>query len=453
MSMLDSLKQRLPAWAGGAPGDSMVHQRIGDIIVNTNTGDWFPDPAADVDNASRLKLIKSSPVQAAVRLISTSIADLICNTLYIVDERGERVDPDPMQREVLDLLRYEPNVLEDGYEFIANAACDMVLEGNALVGIERVGQRVNRLYRLMPKDARVAMNNRGETYYSGPVSMLSGSGMTFTRRNMVHARLINFEGDDATESRRGFVKGPVYTLARTMLINGFLDEYIVKYFTSDANGLRLFVRATDNIGKDKIEATRSYIGEIGRKSKGVAFLQKALEPVPIQTSAIDQSMAALRTFQVREVSRIFGVPVPMLGEEKSGTNIAALKQDFWHNCVKPHANTFLAAMTAKLLNTGRGPKGHRFAVDPMEMFKGDPELLVKMLPALGDAQRPGIMRPTEMRQFGGLQALMPEESETDRQVYKDLEKRQSGLPTGGAPGAGINTGSNGDDDDDQDKEE
>ena len=451
MSMLEGLKRRLPEWAGGAPADSMAHQRIDDIIVNTHTGDWFPDPKQEFPG-DRLKLIKSSPVQAAVRLISTSIADLVCNTLYIVDERGERVDPDRAQREVLDLLRYEPNVMEDGYEFIANAAADMALEGNCLIGIERVGQRVNRLYRMMPKDARVAINNMGETYYSGPISMLSGSGMTFTRRNMVHARLINFEGDDATESRRGFVRGPVYTLAKTMLISGYLDEYVLEYFTSDANGLRMFIRATEAIGKDKLQETRGYIKDIARKSNGVAYLQKALEPVMVQTSAIDQSMSELRKFQVREASRIFGVPVPMLGEEKSGTNIAALKQDFWHNCIKPHTNTFLAAMTAKLLNRGRGSRGLRFAVDPMEMFKGDPELLVKMLPALGDAQRPGIMRPTEMRQFGGLQALMPDESDTDRQVYEDLKKRQSGLPTGGAPTAGLNSNNREPNDDDQDEE-
>ena len=409
----------------------MAYHRIDNLVVNTHTGDYFEDPT-DEANATRLKLIKSSPVQAAVRLISTSIADLVCNTLYIVDERGERVEPDPAQQEVLDLLRYEPNVMEDGYGFISNAAADMVLEGNALIGIERVGQRVNRLYRLKPMEAKVAVNSVGETYYSGPVSMLGGTGMTFNRANLVHARLVNFEGDDASESRRGFVRGPVYTLARTMLINGYLDDYVVKYFTSDANGIRMFIRATTAMGKDEIQDSREYIGRIAKQSKGLAFLLRGMEPVPATATAIDASMAALRTFQVREAARIFGVPVPMLGEEKSGTQIAALKQDFWHNCVKPNANTFLAAMTAKLLNRARGPKRFRFAVDPMEMFKGDPELLVKMLPALGDAQRPGIMRPTEMRQFGGLPALMPEESETDKQVYEDLKKRQSGLPQGGA---------------------
>ena len=415
------------------------HHRIGDIIVNTHTGDWFEDPLQDAANAGRLRLIKSSPVQAAVRLISTSVADLVCNTLCIVDELGERVEPTTAQAEVLNLLRYEPNVMEDGYGFIANVTADFVLEGNGLIGIDRVGQRVNRLYRLMPRDARVGRDSMGGTYYTGPVSMMGGTGMTFNRMNLIHARLVNFEGDDASESRRGFVKGPVYTLAQTMLINGYLDEYIVRYFTSDANGIRMFIRATGNIGKEETKTARDYVAEVAKKNRGLAYLDHRFEPVAAQISAIDSSMAALRTFQVREASRIFGVPVPMLGEEKSGTSIAALKQDFWHNCVKPAVNTLLAAMTAKLLNQRNGPKGHRFAVNPMEMFKGDPELLAKMLPALGDAQRPGILRPTEMRQFGGLPAAMPEETETDRQVYEDLAKRQSGLPRGGDQGGGMGT--------------
>ena len=400
------------------------------------------------------KLIKSSPVQAAVRIISTSIADLICNTLYIVDENGERVEPTTAQRDVLNLLRYEPNVMEDGYEFIANAAADMVLEGNGLIGVERVGQRVNRLYRLMPKDARVGRNNMGETYYSGPVSMTSGEARTFNRSNLVHARLINYEGDDGSESRRGFVRGPVYTLARTMLINGFMDEYIVKYFTSDANGLRLFMRLTDGArekGKADTKAMRDYVADIAKKNKGLAYIGKGLEPVNIQTSAIDASMAALRAFQVREASRIFGVPVPMLGEERANTQVSALKQDLWHNCVKPHTNTMLSAMTAKLLNRVGGSNGHRFAVDPMEMFKGDPELIAKMLPALGNAQQPGMMLPSEMRAFAGLPKAIPEMTDSDKQFFENLKECQAGLPSGGA--TKVNTGNKEPNDDDQGDED
>ena len=234
-----------------------------------------------------------------------------------------------------------------------------------------------------------------------------------------------------------------------------MDEYIVKYFTSDANGLRLFMRLADGAsekGKANAQNMRDYVADIAKKNKGLAYIGKGLEPVQIQTSAIDSSMAALRAFQVRETSRIFGVPVVMLGEEKANTQISALKQDLWHNCVKPHTNTMLAAMTTKLLNRGSGPKGHRFAVDPMEMFKGDPEFIAKLLPALGTAQQPGFMLPSEMRGVTGLPKAMPEMTDTDKQFFENLKECQAGLPSGGRP-AEINTGNKEPNDDDQGDED
>ena len=452
---LRELISRANPFAAGQPAgpvdDGMVRHRLpGGLIVNTSTGEWSED-VTDPRHATRAQLIKSSPIQASVRLISTSIADLITNTLYIVNETDDRVDPNTAQKEILDLFRYHPNAFEDGYSFVADTVTDMLMEGNALVGIERVGQRVNRLYRMIPADARVGTNNYGEDYYTGPVWMVAGGG-TFNRSNMIHAKVPNFEGYNSADDRKGFVKGPIHTLQRTMLINGYLDQYIVDYFTSSANGLRAFIRATDPVGKEDITATREYVDEVGAKNKGIAFLTHALEPVSFQTSAIDQSMAALRTFQIREASRIFGVPVPMLGEEKSGTNIAALKQDFWQNCIKPHANTLLSAMSMKLLNQRNASKGFRFAIDPTEMIKGDPETMAKLLLALGDAQRPGPLSPTEWRRAGGWETQMPPENETDRRVYADLAKRQAGLPSSvRTPGAGgeINN-SDGDDHDDQD---
>ena len=435
-----------------ASGSQMVrHALPGGIVVNTATGEWSESDRTDPRHATRVQLVKSSPIQASVRLISTSIADLITNTLYIVNDDDDRVDPNTAQREILNLFRYSPNSNEDGHSFVANAVCDLLMDGNCLIGIERVGQRVNRLFRMIPQDAKVQTNRLGEDYYTGSLFMVNEGGI-FNRSNMIHAKAVNFEGYSNSDDRKGFVKGPIHTLQRTMLINGYLDQYIVDYFTSDANGLRMFIRATDAIGREDVNETRRYVEEVAKRHKGVAFLREALEPLAFQTSAIDQSMAALRTFQIREASRIFGVPVPMLGEEKSGTNIAALKQDFWQHCIKPHANTLLSAMSMKLLNQRNASKGFRFAIDPTEMIKGDPETMAKLLLALGDAQRPGPLSPTEWRRAGGWETQMPPENETDRRVYKDLAARQAGLPSSvRTPGAGdqINN-SDGDDNDDQD---
>lgn len=458
MRMLDILKRATNPFMAGVDAQMAKHTLAGGFTVDTSTGEWSEESGGpNSRHATRSTLIGSSPIQASVRLIATSIADLITNTLYIVDENDDRIEPNTSQREILNLFRYHPNPLEDGYGFIANVVTDMLMDGNGLIGIDRVGQRVLHLYRMIPRDAKVGTNRLGDDFYTGAIWLVHDTGMVFNRDNMVHARLINFEGFNSSDDRKGFVKGPIHTLKRTMQINGYLDEYIEKYFTSDANGLRMFVKATDAIGKDDIKETRAYVQSIAKKSSGVAFLSHALEPVSLTTTAIDQSMAALRTFQIREASRIFGVPVPMLGEEKSGTNIAALKQDFWQNCIKPHANTLLAAMSMKLLNQRNASKGFRFAVDPTEMIKGDPETMAKLLMALGDAQRPGPLSPTEWRKAGGWEAAMPDETETDRRVYRDLANRQAGLPssvrTPGAGGDQINNGSDEDqNDDDQDKD-
>ena len=453
MTLAEIARRAVSPLADLDAGSQMVrHALPSGITVNTATGEWSENNRTDPSHATRATLIKSSPVQAAVRLISTSIADLVCNTLYIVNEDDDRIDPNTAQKEILSLFRYHPNMLEDSYGFVANVVTDMLMEGNALIAIERVGQRVNGLYRMIPADTKIGTNRLGEDYYTGML-WLANVGATFNRSNMVHAKLINFEGYNSSDDRKGFVKGPIHTLQRTMLINGYLDEYIANYFTSDANGIRMFVKATDAIGRDDVQETRRYVAAMAKRNKGIAFLREALEPVAMQTTAIDQSMAALRTFQIREVSRIFGVPVPMLGEEKSGTNIAALKQDFWQNCVKPHANTLLAAMSMKLLNQRNASKGFKFAIDPTEMIKGDPETMAKLLLALGDAQRPGPLSPTEWRKAGGWETAMPPENDTDRRVYDDLAKRQAGLPSSvRTPGAGgeINSDDNGDQDDGED---
>ena len=44
----------------------------------------------------------------------------------------------------------------------------MLMDGNALAGIDRVGQRVTGLYRMVPRDAQVGTSARtGTDFYTG----------------------------------------------------------------------------------------------------------------------------------------------------------------------------------------------------------------------------------------------------------------------------------------------
>ena len=403
------------------------------LVIDTQTGEW--SEGDDPRYANRIQLVRSTPIQAAVRIVSMAMADLISNTLFICDENGERVEPTTAQKEILDLLHYSPNPYEDGHSFIANVAVDQLLDGNGLIGIDRTGQRVHSLWRMLPRDATTGVNSFGVDFYSGEIAHQRGKGAVYNMPDMIHARALNYDGLSTHQDKKGFVKGPIYTLMRSMQITGQLDEFILKYFGSDVNGIRMFIRATEPIGTDAIEGTRAYVSGIAKGNKGMAFLRNALEPIPVQTSAIDQSMSALREQQVEEASRIFGVPISLLGIIKSGTNIVAQNHELWKNSVKGHTQTLLSAMEMKLLNQ-RGAKRFHFAVDPGELLRGDPDSMAKLLPALGDAQRPGVLAPVEWRMANGLPATMPEDPNQER-IDRDMERRQAGISgqvrAGGAP--------------------
>ena len=100
-----------------------AYHRAGDIIVNTHTGDWFPDGRRGP--ATRVTLVKSTPVQGSVRLISTSVANLVNRTLYIVDGNDERVEPTAAQADLLRLFRRAPNEYEDANDFLKNVVAGL----------------------------------------------------------------------------------------------------------------------------------------------------------------------------------------------------------------------------------------------------------------------------------------------------------------------------------------
>ena len=399
------------------------HELPNGLVIDTQTGEW--SESDDPRSSSRVQLVRSTPVQAAVRIVSMSVADLVANTLAISDENGDKVKPTPAQKEILDLFRYSPNPYEDGHSFVANVMVDQLLDGNGLMGIDRTGERVHSLWRMLPRDATVGVNSFGVDFYTGEVAHRRGRGAVFNMPDMVHSRSLNYGGVSTHQSKKGFARGPVYDMVRSMQITGQLDEFILNYFGSDVNGIKMFIRATEPIGTDAIEGTRAYVAGIARRNRGMAFLRNALEPIPVQTSAIDQSMAALREQQVAEASRMFGVPISMLGVIKAGTNIVEQNHSLWKGCVKGHVQTLLSAMDMKLLNQ-RGERRFRFAVDPSEMLRGDPESMAKLLPALGDAQRPPVMAGVEWRVANGLPATMPDDPNEER-MMKGLESRQAGI--------------------------
>ena len=114
----------------------------------------------------------------------------------------------------------------------------------------------------------------------------------------------------------------------------------------------------------------------------------------------DDQAAKLRSFQVEEVSRVFGVPPPLLNVNMTswGSGIEQLARLFWRFGLRQHVERFLAPFSLRLL-----PMGVRFEVDPTEMLRGDTKETAELVRVLaGDAQREPLASREEMRRLAGL---------------------------------------------------
>ena len=424
-----SISSKIYRLAGMARPSYGALRDIGDgIVVDSATGRTRPFGG----KAKRSAIIGTSAAQRSLELISTSVADLLWGTLHVIDEDGKRVKPNRAQRAALSMFRDYPNDYEDGYSFCANMVIDYLTEGNSLIYFKRGPAGITSMHRLVPDSAQLIYPEHDSInespYYFAEVAFRPELGKTpVTMSNVLHFRYRNFSGIQQEGNRRGFVEGPIHTLAQTLEISGLIDEYIESFFKSPISSMRMKVTTGEGVkmAPKVAEKTRKYFDKLPTKNRHMVYLKPGFDISAITQNALDPSLSGIRAFQIREANRVWGVPVSMLGEDKSGVPLETLTRDYWTNAVKPHVHAILSVMNQRLLNQG-GATGYRFAIRQSEMFKGNLAAAAALIPALGSAQGPHGIQTSEWREdFLGIPAEMPDDPNEER-VYDLLERRQSG---------------------------
>ena len=392
------------------------------IVYSTHDGRVT---VSNLQNVGRNAIVKSSAVQRGLELIGPTCAELFTETLHIIDDDGKKVKPNREQQRVLDLIMKNPNEEESAFELFSNGVIDYILSGNCLFAIRKVGSRPVSLHRMLPDAATTGYDEAGNRYYDGPLSdnYIAGTDRRafdrFISRRVVHVRFRNLSGTRRTDSRAGFVTGLVENLSDTLSINPELDKYCLEFFTSDISSLRVQITADRPVGKDDAETFRQYVKKLAELDENFVFLPEGLTLNPVKNESIDQSMAALRKFQINETCRALGLPTYMLNEERSGVNIEIAAREFWMSCIKTHVNAFKSAMNKRLLRPG-----YSFAIDESELVKGNVAAITALMNATrGDAQRAEDTTSGERRMMMGLDPEMPEDPNRER-IEQDLRFRQ-----------------------------
>lgn len=345
----------------------------------------------------------------SVSLLSSTIAELISQTVHVVDRKRRTINPQP--EPLLDLLTSTPDGVTSAYNFWEDTLLDMLLEGNALIAIDRQPDgRVIRLWRMIAKDAKIEEKN-GRLIYTGPLAGASApqGNRSFTLRNVIHARAPDYKGDDTLlkTERSGFTRPTSDFIRPDIRITGEISRWLLRYFDGKGGAIKSDLAIAFE-GKQPPDAQAALLDAI----KG--YMQKRL-PIaiwnspkftPLNQTPQNADTSALRSQQVTSIARAFGIPAPLIGENVTqwGSGISELARLYWKFGARQHLTRLLQSASIRLLKQ----KSHHFAVNEMEIFRGDLEGLTDLINATkGDQQRP-IVGPEEIRRWIGQDDDPPE---------------------------------------------
>jgi len=370
-------------------------------------GDWAFDFFRPGFPTSRDSAVRYATLHRCVTLIAGTIAQLVTRgAMQVVDRATGRRATGARARRALELLVESPDGVTPALQFVEDAMADYCLDGNALIVVHQppTGGLAARLERMRPWGAESRPARDGTDVYR--LTPIRGLGTEHVAaRDLAHVRWPRLQRCGVRGGGRdAFAQAPVVALRPALDIGLQGDQYIREWFTRGARS-RLHVDFPPPDGAQPLTPTqrRELVGWVQRYSR----TRQPLVTFGGQSSRIDDTPAdseaeRLRAFQVRDVSRVFGVPAPLLNEMVTewGKGIAELAKLFYRFGARHHLDRLLAACELRLLD-----RGQRFAVDDTDLLRGDADQVQKLLMALqGDAQRPAVADRGELRHIAGLPA-------------------------------------------------
>ncbi len=331
----------------------------------------------------------------AVTLLSAVMAQLLASgSLRIMTRDGESVE-DSYASDVMDLLTVSPDGMSDAHTWAEEICVDYLIDGNALVHVDRVAGRPVALQRLSSYDAAtVPTGSGGYAYQASPADSDLAAGM-YPARRVAHIRWPRLQRTASGNSnRQAFALSPVTLLHNALQIGLAGDRFVLDFFQGGS-------AATVGISYDRPMKAAQLRELLARLSA----LRKARDPLVVDSggkftalsgnTAIRKDDADLRSFQITEIGRVYGIPGPMMNQDVTawGSGIETLVKIFYRTCVAHHIARVLSPLKLRLLR----PE-HIFVADPMELVRGDTVGLAALITATSaSAQQSAVATVEEQR--------------------------------------------------------
>ena len=384
-AFLDTLAAHLAASASG-DGDAG-----GNLVLGNNQRDTF---------------ISFTALSRAVNIIAALSAQMVCNGgLRVMNGDGERVNNRRITK-IMELLTYSPDGgITPAYSFIEDTMCDYLLDGNALLRpVTNSSGMAIALIRYRSHGAFTVRNADGPLAYQAQRALSEpGALEVIPASDIIHIRWpLLRRGSVGLEQREHFATAPVTLIAESLLIGMLQDRYTSGRFKNPVRSvvnINYDVELAPNMTPEQKLEVHRMVEE--RLAKSKAFSSFGANVTEITAPPVHESVVTGRTYQVEEVARFYGLPLPLLsgpiGQWTRGINEQVMKMA-WRTGIRPHLDRLLTALQTRLLQPGE-----RFEPDPTDMIRGDGSAIAELTNAWqGDAQRNPVASREEIRHMAGL---------------------------------------------------
>lgn len=412
-------------------GDSFATQLGRHILSQSyDAGDFPLGVLGDKFGPTRNTAIAYVAMNRCVTLIAAVAASLIAGgNLQVHNRMGGRVD-NRRTGQILDVLCYSPDMGDTPmHSFIEDAMADYCLDGNGLIVPQfNYSDRLLGFKRYQPWDANLifATRTKGKVYQMLEADVQDASLDYVASREVIHCRwprLLRYGFTAST--RQGFALAPVVALREALGIGLQSDRYVGGWFKRGSkNGLHVNWKLppeSEGFTPDQRKELASYVKTAVRNSEPLVTFNA--ESTKIDDTPQDSESGELRNFQVQEIARFYGIPLPLLSVSIRQWGAAVNEQIGklgYRWGMKTHLDRLLSAMALPLLKMGE-----RFVVDPTELVRGDAEGMKDLIMALqGDAQRAPVATGPELRHIAGL-PRDPDGAYLEAPMQKPVEGQQA----------------------------
>lgn len=338
--------------------------------------------------------LQVSAVYRCVSLISNAIGML---PLRIVRKTGAKAFEEAVDHPLFNVLMYEPNSYQTGFEFRQLMQTRILSHGNAYARIVRTGDRVVALLPIDPSTVTPDLRSDGEIIYK--IRSSDGS-FDIQQRDMFHLRGLTTDGVEGVSA--------VEMAAEAIGLSREASNSLLRIYKNgvSAGGV---LRHPNRLSPEARARLKAGLEDFSGSSNAGKFLvlDEGIEAKYLEQTAKDSQTLETAKHQIEDISRFFGVPRPLMNMDDTswGSGVEQLAILFVRFALAPYFVSWENAVYRSLFSRA-DKRNYRADFDERELLRGSmkdqAEFYAK---ASGSGGHMPWMMPNEIRQDVGLGPL------------------------------------------------